>query len=674
VPLPTGRWNYTHKFGAFRARGSLELGDARAEFDPATSFATVDYSKMAALRHAVWRWVAACGLSRQGPLVGINLVDPTPDAPVAENGACDAGRAGARARRRLRHRRGQRHLVVSARGAPMRRSRSLILLAAFSACGRTPAPSEPAPAEPVAQPEPAPAEPEARPNIYATVRLTADLSDLSPRERAMIIPLVRAAEIMDGLFWQNAYGDKAEILGKVSDPGLRRLVEINYGPWDRLGDDAPLVTGIGAKPAGANFYPHDMTKEEFEAAELADKKGLYSLVRRGDDRKLRTVPYREAFADELAKAAALLREAAGLADDPGLKKYLELRAQALVTDDYMASDMAWLDMKSNRIDVVIGPIETYEDALFGYRAAYEAYVLKKDLEWSKKLARYTKFLPALQRGLPVDKAYKRERPGSDSDLNAYDVLYYAGHSNAGAKTIAINLPNDEKVQQAKGTRRLQLKNAMRAKFDRILTPIARELIAPEQLAHVTFDAFFANVMFHEVAHGLGINNTINKRGKVREALKEHASAMEEGKADVLGLYMISKLFDQGEIKEGALIDHYITFLAGIVRSVRFGASDAHGRANMVQFNYLAQKGAFVRDAATGKYTVNLPVMRQAVEELARQILTLQGNGDYEGAGKVLSEIGTIPPELKADMERLGKLNIPVDAVFEQGLDVLGLGG
>jgi hypothetical protein len=333
--------------------------------------------------------------------------------------------------------------------------------------------------------------------------------------------------------------------------------------------------------------------------------------------------------------------------------------------------MAWLDMKNNRIDLVIGPIETYEDRLFGYKAAYEAYVLVKDMEWSGRLARYAAMLPDLQRGLPVPAAYKAEEAGSDSDLNAYDVVYYAGDCNAGSKTIAINLPNDEEVQLAKGTRRLQLKNAMRAKYEKILVPIADELIAADQRRHVTFDAFFADTMFHEVAHGLGIKNTINARGTVREALKDLAGALEEGKADVLGLYMITRLHERGELT-GSLEDYYVTFLAGIFRSVRFGAASAHGQANMVRFNYFAGNGAFNRDAATGRYRVDMTKMRAAVDGLSALILRLQGDGDYTGVGRLNAEQGSIGTTLRADLDRLAARDIPVDVVFEQGKAVLGL--
>jgi hypothetical protein len=360
-----------------------------------------------------------------------------------------------------------------------------------------------------------------------------------------------------------------------------------------------------------------------------------------------------------------------LADNKEFANYLNLRAEALLSNEYQVSDFAWMDMKSNPIELVYGPIETYEDMLYGYRAAFEAYVLVKDLAWSEKLEKYAATLPQLQKGLPVDDKYKTDVPGSNADLNAYDVVYYAGHSNAGSKTIAINLPNDEEVQLQKGTRRLQLKNAMKAKFDEILVPIAEVLIAPEQKKNITFNAFFANTMFYEVAHGLGIKNTINGKGTVRQSLKEFASPIEEGKADILGLYMVTQLVEQGVIEEGVLEDYYTTFLAGIFRSVRFGASSAHGKANMIRFNFFEKEGAFNRDRQ-GRYSVDMVKMRQAMNNLSNLILTLQGNGDYDGVSQLFDEMGEIKPTLKGDLSRLSRANIPVDIVFEQGKDALGI--
>ena len=512
-----------------------------------------------------------------------------------------------------------------------------------------------------------------RPEIYADFELTADLSHLTAEQRDMIVLLIDASEIMDDLFWRQSYGDDYQTwLQSIEDPATRRFAALNYGPWDRLDDDKPFIKGAGDKPLGARFYPPDMSKEEFEEAYLPGKSGQYSFVRRDEDGALKLVPYHVAYAAELSRAARLLREAAKLAVSPDFANYLKLRAAALISDDFEMSDRYWMDVKDNEIDVVIGPIESYEDRLFGYRAAYEAYVLVKDLEWSDRLSRFAAFLPDLQRGLPVDDEYKWEMPGTDSDLNAYDAVYYAGHSNAGSKTIAINLPNDENVQLDKGTRRLQLKNAMQAKFVKIVEPIADELIDESQRQYITFDAFFANTMFHEVAHGLGIKNTVDGSGTVRAAMLDLASSMEEGKADILGLYMITELHKAGELGDVDLRDYYTTFMTSVFRSIRFGAASAHGKANMVRFNFFLEQDAFVRDADTGRYRVDYKKMETAMNELSRLLLTLQGDGDYDGAAKLTNERGVISAQLQRDLDRLTDANIPVDITFRQGAEVLGI--
>ena len=514
---------------------------------------------------------------------------------------------------------------------------------------------------------------EPRPEIYADVTLTADLSHLTDNQREMLRLLIDASQIMDDLFWRQAYGDDyASWLDSIADTDTRLFAEFNYGPWDRLDGNRPFMAGVGAKPLGANFYPADMSKEEFDAAYLPGKTGLYSLVRRDSEGRLSLLPYHVAYADELKAAADLLRQAAELAESADFANYLKLRAAALISDEYQLSDMYWMDVRDNQIDVVIGPIETYEDGLYGYRAAYESYVLIKDLEWSDRLSRFAEFLPALQKGLPVPDEYKWEMPGTDSDLNAYDVVYYAGDCNAGSKTIAINLPNDEEVQLSRGTRRLQLKNAMRAKFDQILEPIADVLVEDSQRQHITFDAFFSNTMFHEVAHGLGIKNTINGEGTVRDALLDLASSMEEGKADILGLYMITELHKAGELGDVDLRDFYVTFMAGVFRSVRFGASSAHGKANMVRFNFFLDAGAIVRDAETGKYRIDFDKMEGAIADLSRLLLTLQGDGDYDGATELTNSKGVITQQLQADLDRLTAAEIPVDVTFLQGMSELGL--
>ena len=507
---------------------------------------------------------------------------------------------------------------------------------------------------------------------YATVKLTADLSSFDDKQKQMIALLVQAADVTNDLYWKQSWGDKAALMARIPDDVTRRFAEINYGPWDRLDNDQPFVAGVGTRPPGAQFYPADMSKDEFDKADLKDKTGLYTLLRRDAQGKLVTVPYHEAYKADLDRAAGLLRQAADLSSDKDFAGYLKKRADALQSDDYRPSDFAWMSMKNNPVDIVIGPIETYEDQLYGYKASYESYVLVKDQAWSARLARFAKYLPELQRELPVDDKYKAEKPGSDADLNAYFAVYYAGDANVGAKTIAINLPNDEEVQLKKGTRRLQLENVMQAKFDEIMLPIAKALIADDQQSHLTFDAFFENTMFHEVAHGLGIKQTLTDKGLVRTALKDQASSFEEGKADILGLYMVTKLADKGELDKSRLMDNYVTFLAGILRSVRFGASDAHAKANMVRFNFFQQQGAFTRDATTGRYRVDFDKMTAAMNALSAKLLTIQGDGDYDAAKKLTDTMGNVDATLAGDLKRLDQAKIPVDVTFDQGLEVLGL--
>ncbi len=506
---------------------------------------------------------------------------------------------------------------------------------------------------------------------YTTVKLQADTATLTKNERKMLPLLIDAAREMHEIFWQQSIGPSDSVLSRISDPAAKKLAEVNVGPWDRLDNNVAFLAGVGKKPDGANFYPRNMTKAEFEKAVAAggkhadSLKSLYTMVRRDASGALTAVPYSKFFAAGNARAAEKVRAAAKLADNAGLRKYLTALATALTTDNYRPSDFAWMDMKTNTLDIVLGPIETYEDELFGYKAANESFVLVKDQAWSKRLAKYAKELPELQKGIPVDAQYKKEKPGTDADLNAYDVVYVAGHANEGAKTIAINLPNDEEVQLKKGTRRLQLKNAVRAKFDRILSPLAKELIVDDQMSHLTFDAFFENVMFHEVAHGLGIKNTIDGKGTVRSALKEKAGALEEGKADILGLYMIRQLNAKGQMGKESVEDNYVTFLASLFRSARFGAADAHGRANIVAFNFLQKAGAFTREAS-GRYRVDFVKMRAAADELSKQILVLQGNGDYAAVAAMYVDLGKIGPALQGDLDRLKAKNIPVDIIYEQG--------
>lgn len=512
-----------------------------------------------------------------------------------------------------------------------------------------------------------------RVGIFTDVTLTSDISHLSDNQKQLLPYLFEAADLMQDIYWKQVLSeDKEAFLAKIEDADAKRFAEINYGPWDRLNGNQSFISEIPAKPLGSNFYPADMTKEEFEAFEDSTKTSLYTLIRRDENGKLMTVWYHNAYADEVKKAAELITKAAELADDPGFKKYLTFRAEALLTDEYYPSDVAWMEMQDNMIDFIAGPIENYEDALYGHKAANESFILIKDMDWSKKLTKFSAMLPGLQAKLPVEAEYKKDVPGSESDMNAYEVVYYAGDCNAGSKTIAINLPNDERIHATFGTRKLQLKNAMKAKFDKILVPISEQILNPDQRQYVKFGAFFENTMFHEAGHAMGIKNTLDGTSTAREALKEVYSSIEEGKADIMGLWMVTQLYEMGELTEGEVMDNYVTFFTSIFRSSRFGAASSHGKANMMRFNFFKEQQAFIKDEATGFYTVNFEKMQEASIIIMQKILKLQGDGNYAEAKAWVEKDGIILEDLQADLDKINASGIPVDVVYNQGPKELGL--
>jgi len=574
---------------------------------------------------------------------------------------------------------------------------------------------------------------------YKKVRLTTDTNKLSESEKKCLYHLIKAAEQADLIFWQQAYMEKDQALKKVKDSVLRSFLEINYGPWDRLNNNQPFVQGIGEKPKGANFYPEDFDPSvvgEMEAVRILNP---YTVVNRvfqvsegnpppmpenndpnsGQMPKmmemfpLNSTTHSNTFAEienysqhyqknlgELQKQMELAAKAIE-GEDQKLAEYLRMRGMALLGDQLIESDIAWLQLDAH-LDIIIGPIENYEDKLTGQKTAFEAYVLVRDKEWGEKLKQYLVWLPKLQAELPVENEYKPvlgptepekdengelieepemplDIPGfpplikpkePQSQLAVFDAVYYGGDCNAGSKTIAVNLPNDEVIQQYWGTRRSQLKNTMKAKFDEIVMPISKEIIHKSQRKNIHFDAFFNNVMFHEVAHGLGVKNLVKDPNKtVREALGPDYSAIEECKADVLGLYMVTSLNEAG-VLQGNIDDFYITFVASVYRSVRFGASSAHGRANMITFNTLMNSGCLERTKKG--LIVKVPEMKIAIRNLAAELLHLQGDGNLEGVKKMLAERGGIDESLQTELNQIQKNKIPVDIVFEQGTSVLGL--
>lgn len=504
---------------------------------------------------------------------------------------------------------------------------------------------------------------------YAQVELKSDLvNNLNDKEKESVKIFFQVGEITDDLFWQQTFGDKSQ-LDTITDSYAKEFAMIHYGAWDRLDNNKPFLAGYGEKPAVCNYYPHDITAEEFDAFEDANKNSWYTVIRRNEDGSLKSVWYHEAYAEEIGRICALLEKAVTLAEDPGLENYLEKRIEAFKTDDYLESDLAWMDMKDSKIDFVTGPIESYDDKFQETKASYESFILLKDEARSKDLAKFVAMLPALQKELPCAPEYKTFVPGTSSDLNVYDAVYYAGDCNAGSKTIAINLPNDERVHALKGTRRLQLRNSMKAKFDKILMPIGQLIVTPEQQKYLNFDAFFWNVTFHEVAHGLGVKQTINTNESVDAVMGTEKTSWEEAKADILGLFMVTKLIEMGEITNITAEDAIATYIAGILRSVRFGAASSHGKANMMCFNYMEKAGAFSRDAK-GQYVIDFGKAKEAMNGWAALILQTQGDGNVEFATKYRAENGGITPALQADLDKINGAGIPRDITFIQGADIL----
>ena len=508
---------------------------------------------------------------------------------------------------------------------------------------------------------------------YAVFPLTSDLvNTLSANEKELVKIFIEIGKVMDDIYWDEYFGNANRAsLDTISDPAVRAFANIHYGAWDRLDSEKPFIAGYGERPVGCNFYPVDMTAEEFDALKDPRKNDQYSVIRRDDKGQLYVLPYHEAFSEPLAKVDALLEKAIALADNAGLKKYLEARREAFRTDDYFNSDMVWMDMKDSKLDFVVGPIENYDDALHGLKCGHEAFVLIKDEKWSSDLSKFAALLPEMQKLLPCDPKYKKEVPGTDCDINVYDVVYYGGDCNAGSKTIAINLPNDERVQLKKGSRRLQLKNAMQAKFDNIMVPIANLMVCPEQVDSVTFNAFFGNTCYHEVAHGLGIKNTVNSGIPCRQALGAQYSAWEEAKADVCGLFLTEQLINRGLITNTTVNQNYITFIAGILRSVRFGVTEAHGLANVMCYNYFEEHGAFSRNAE-GKYVIDVEKAREAAKGWAALIIAMEGEGDAAAAKAYSDKNGNISADLQSVLDQIRDANIPRDIVYKQGADVLGL--
>jgi hypothetical protein len=521
-------------------------------------------------------------------------------------------------------------------------------------------------------------------NKFVPVEIQYDESLLSDREKIVLEKLYRASKIIDELFLEQVYSKnnqiKSELTSNLSNksiltkqPELKlefELFNIMFGPFDRLEDNIPFI-GKDKKPLGANFYPEDMTKDEFEKwikDNPKDEKSFtseFSIIRR-ENGKLISITYNEYFKDKLTEASKLLKEAAEYSDNPSLKKYLLSRADAFLSNDYYQSDMDWMDLKDHNIEVVIGPYEVYEDEMFNYKASFESFVTIKDPVESKKLEVFAKYLNDIEKNLPLDDKHKNYTRGSESPIVVANEVFTAGDTKAGVQTLAFNLPNDERVRQAKGSKKVMLKNVHEAKFEKLLKPIAEIVLDSDQLKDVTFDAFFNHTLMHEMSHGVG-PGFIKVNGKdteVKKELKETYSTIEECKADILGMYNNIFMIEKGVYSKESENQVWVTFLAGAFRSMRFGIGEAHGGGNAIIYNYLLEKGGYVYDKENQKVRVDFEKIYPALKDLCNLLLTIQAEGNYKGAKDLIAKYAVNSPTIETLRKKLEKLPVDIKPIFE----------
>ncbi len=508
---------------------------------------------------------------------------------------------------------------------------------------------------------------------YSSVKLDADISKLSEKEKQMIKHLIKASEIIDEIYWDQTFGNKEDLFNSIGDEDTLKYIKINYGPWDRLNGNKTIIEKYGKKPIGANYYPSDVKYLPFISMKFEDKLSQFTLLRRNANGEMYTIPYHKAYNEQLSKAAELLNQAAELSENENFKKYLKLRAEALLSDNYYDSDIAWMDMSDNNIDFIIGAIECTEDRFINTKNSYEAFILLKDNDWSKIFMEYANSVPKLISNIPVEDKYKKNIVGSASDIGVYDAIYYAGLCNTGGKSISINLPKDGRIIMEKGNKNLIFKNATQAKFDKILKPIASTVIDDSQLENVKFEAFLENNLFYEIVDGLNVIKTIDDNGFiVKDVLKEHYNTINGLKANIIRMQFITELHDLGLHNDKELLDNYVTFVADIFRSVRFGLSEVQAEFNMITFNHFIENGAISRNETNGKYIIDLEKMKKSLASLTQTSLVILGNGDYNAAKELIKEMGFVNENLRNDLTKISEAGIPRDIVFEQGAEILEL--
>jgi len=515
---------------------------------------------------------------------------------------------------------------------------------------------------------------------FAPTPVTADLSRLSPRERVVLAKLVDAARVMDALYarqvWSGNEAMRRSLEADRSAEGEERLhyYNINRCPWSILDHDDPFIPGAPrVRPPGANYYPEDMTKEEFNAwletlpeAQKKEATGFFTVIRRSGTRALTIVPYNQEYSDLLLQASKLLKEAAEQTENASLKAFLAKRADAFLSNDYYDSDVAWMDLDSP-IEPTIGPYEVYMDRLFNYKAAFEAFICIRDSAETAKLAMFSSHLQDIEDALPIDRKYRNPRLGALSPIRVVDEVVTGGEARAGVQTAAFNLPNDERVTAEKGSKRVMLKNVQRAKYNTILKPIAGIALDPAQQSALHFNAFFTHILAHELMHGLGPHAIVvhGKPTTARQAMQELSSTIEEAKADISGLFALQYLIDHGVIDTSMERQMYVTYMAGIFRSVRFGLNDAHAQGMALQFNYLMDAGAMVYNQASGLFSADIGKFKAGARTLTGEIMTIQAQGDYAAARELLARYGVIRPEMQRTLDRLVHIPVDIEPQFEE---------
>jgi len=509
-------------------------------------------------------------------------------------------------------------------------------------------------------------------NRFAPAKISGDMSKLSPGDKKALAKLVAACAYMDSIYLRQVWSGNVATLERLrgakteAEKDRLRYFLINMGPWSKLDHDEAFIDGVPAKPAGANYYPEDSPKETIEQwmSTLQDKQkseatGYFWTIRTNEDGRFIIRPYNEEYAPYLAPAAKLLKEAAGLTTNASLKDFLNKRADAFTSNDYYDSDVAWMDLDSP-IEPTIGPYEVYMDEYFNYKAAFEAFITLRNEAESKKLEKYSSYLQEIENNLPIDAGYRNPKLGAGSPIRVVDEVATGGESRPAVQTAAFNLPNDERVVAAKGSKRVMLKNVQEAKFKNVLKPIASIAVEKAQLPMLDFEMFFTHILCHELMHGLGpqVIHVNGQETTVRHQMKELGSALEEAKADISGLFALQFLIGKGILPKTAEAKVYVTYLAGTFRSLRFGLNDAHGKGMALQFNFLCDEGAFPFDAATGTFSVDLAKIKPAVEKLTHEIMTIQAEGSYEKAKALLDKYCVVRPDMKTVLDKLGK--IPVD--------------